>query len=269
MKLFVSIPMTGIEDTVIARFNRAKALIESDPVLSQYEIVTPYRMLEVFDEHGLVEGIKNDNKTTGYAMGKNVQIVIGCDAIYSCDGWRNSKGCKVERYTAEVYGLKLFEEDEVPIMTTGKVDGKEVAMSTDKSSATKAPPAYECGDEQPALSQGEALYSLLSTTTTPVFARKHCDIYAYAKILRDNLENSGAWQTFRDNGFRSQPYGAHIRGMLSGYKNLIAVLRHMQGHNDIDGLLDMLSALDLDNEESILKELVDLSKEIDSLTLGK
>lgn len=43
----------------------------------------------------------------------------------------------------------------------------------------------------------------------------------------------------------------------------------MKGANDIGGLLDMLSALDLDNEESILNELVDLSKEIDSLTLGK
>lgn len=189
MKLFVSIPMTGIEDTVMARFNRAKALIESDSVLSQYEIVTPYRMLEVFDENGLVEGIKNDNKTTGYAMGKNIQLVIGCDAIYSCDGWRNSKGCKVERYTAEMYGLKLFEE----------VEGS----------------------------------------------------------LSHNYD--------KDNGFRSQPYGELIRGKLSGYKNLIAVLQHIKSVNDIGCVKDMLSVLDLDNEEAILGDLVDLSKEIDSL----
>lgn len=163
----------------------------------------------------------------------------------------------------------LNDRDMMSIMITGKVDGKEVAIYTDKTAATEALPAYERGDEEPALSQGEALYSLLSMTTTPVFARKYSDIYACAKTLRDNLENSGAWQTFRNNGFSSQPYGERIRGMLSGYKNLIAVLRYMQGTNDLCGLLDKLSALDLDNEESILGKLVDLSEEIDSLTLGK
>lgn len=110
MKIFISIPMTGIENSVIKRFKEVESFIKNNSTLSQYEIVTPYKMFDVFDEHGLKEGYSNDLETTAFCMGKDVELVIGCDAIFSCSGWENSKGCRVERATAEIYGLKLFNQ---------------------------------------------------------------------------------------------------------------------------------------------------------------
>lgn len=43
-------------------------------------------------------------------MGRDVEKLLLCDAIYFCDGWHDSKGCRVESYIAETYGLKLYHD---------------------------------------------------------------------------------------------------------------------------------------------------------------
>lgn len=107
-KLFISLPMTNMEDTVLKRYREALSIIEKDENLSSYEVVTPYGMFHAFDENGLKEGIDDSLPSIGYYMGKDVELVINCNAIYSCEGWSKSKGCKVERATAEIYGLELY-----------------------------------------------------------------------------------------------------------------------------------------------------------------
>ena len=41
-------------------------------------------------------------------MGKCVQRVMECDAIYMDKGWFNSDGCSIEHYTAVVYKKKII-----------------------------------------------------------------------------------------------------------------------------------------------------------------
>lgn len=41
-------------------------------------------------------------------MGLCVQCVMTCDVIYMDDGWWESKGCCVERFTALTYGKKII-----------------------------------------------------------------------------------------------------------------------------------------------------------------
>ena len=41
-------------------------------------------------------------------MGRDIEQVILCDALFLCKGWENSRGCKIEKYTAELYGKKIF-----------------------------------------------------------------------------------------------------------------------------------------------------------------
>lgn len=109
-KIFVSIPMSGVENTVLSRYRRTESKIKADEKLSEYEIVAPYKFFDYFTEDGVKGDCTSDIGVTAFCMGKDIELVIGCDAIYSCDGWEESKGCRVERYTANVYGLEMYNE---------------------------------------------------------------------------------------------------------------------------------------------------------------
>lgn len=41
-------------------------------------------------------------------MGRCIEAVLRCDAIFMDDGWRDSKGCSLEFKAAEIYGGKRF-----------------------------------------------------------------------------------------------------------------------------------------------------------------
>lgn len=93
MKIFISIPITGQEE-------RAKQLCkEYKKILSEkypeHEFIIPFDICE------------EKNKPDSYYMGKDIEVLIDCDAIASCEGWQKSKGCQVERFTANIYGLKI------------------------------------------------------------------------------------------------------------------------------------------------------------------
>lgn len=38
-----------------------------------------------------------------YYMGEDVKRLLLCDAAYFCEGWRNSNGCLLEFYAAQIY----------------------------------------------------------------------------------------------------------------------------------------------------------------------
>lgn len=98
-KCFISIPVTGHEDTYID-----DCITIKDKLTKKYpdvEFITP---IDVTMELG---------KPTSFYMGKDIEQLIDCDAIVSVHGWETSKGCRVERYTAEVYGLSRYFIDEL------------------------------------------------------------------------------------------------------------------------------------------------------------
>ena len=64
------------------------------------EIVTP------FDVNPLDEEIAENE-----AMGRCVACVLTCNAIYLDHGWQASKGCNLEYRTAKIYGLIIYEYD--------------------------------------------------------------------------------------------------------------------------------------------------------------
>lgn len=87
-KIYISLPITGEDiDKVKERAKRVKDR------LTKYgmEVITPF---DVCDEK---------DKSYSYYMGKDIEALIDCDAIYMCNGWSKSKGCQAELHIAVVY----------------------------------------------------------------------------------------------------------------------------------------------------------------------
>ena len=95
--------MTGVESSVLERYEEAIKHIPQG-----YEPVEPADLRGSFDKNGLTEASYQHD--VAWYMGKDIELILRSNAIYSCYGWQSSKGCQVERYTAGIYGLELFEE---------------------------------------------------------------------------------------------------------------------------------------------------------------
>ena len=106
IKMYLSLPITGrnLKDAKEYAKQVKAAWVERG-----YEVITPF---EVCNQPG---------KTYAYYMGQDVEALIGCEGIIMCEGWFLSKGCRVENFTAQVYG-KLIKFDKTPYR--GRYDKK-------------------------------------------------------------------------------------------------------------------------------------------------
>lgn len=105
-RVFISLPISGQEDTFFARTDAA--VLRCQELFDGWDIITPKDINKV-----TVDMLKDhtEREKTAFYMGKDIEALINSDAIYSCKGWEQSKGCLVERRTAEVYGLELYTEE--------------------------------------------------------------------------------------------------------------------------------------------------------------
>lgn len=47
-----------------------------------------------------------------YYIGKSLEKMSGCDAVYFCKGWENALVCRIEHEAAKAYGLEILYEEE-------------------------------------------------------------------------------------------------------------------------------------------------------------
>ena len=76
----------------------------------------------LWDEFGLEKGFHRPDVITpfdvcpepdkpySYYMGKDIEALLECDAIYLCEGWQHSKGCMAEFEVARIYGKEIMFE---------------------------------------------------------------------------------------------------------------------------------------------------------------
>lgn len=95
----------------------------NEATLEEKRLAAYYRMCEIrkelhkrlpkaefhssFDEH-IAPINKELCKSEDCIMGDCVAEVMSCDVILMDDGWGDSHGCKVERYTAQEYGKEIW-----------------------------------------------------------------------------------------------------------------------------------------------------------------
>lgn len=102
-KLYISIPITGhpIED-VKARAYELKEMLS----VEGWEVITPFDVVP--DEE--IAHIPNTEEKYAYCMGKDIEALLLCDAVFFANGYVRSKGCMIEEQAAVVFKkIKLYE----------------------------------------------------------------------------------------------------------------------------------------------------------------
>lgn len=88
MKIYISLPITGHDiEEVEARCIYASGVIQANGH-------TPVSPLEVSPDH---------DATYAKHMGNDIAALLCCDAVVFLDGWRESKGCRLEHAAAKIY----------------------------------------------------------------------------------------------------------------------------------------------------------------------
>ena len=93
-RIYISIPISGHDLEEV----KAKARNIREWVSHWYDAITPFDVCSEPD------------KPYSYYMGKDIEALLECDAIYLCEGWQNSKGCMAEFEVARIYGKEIMFE---------------------------------------------------------------------------------------------------------------------------------------------------------------
>ena len=91
-KIYISLPITGHEDTAKQKAEEFKALLQKH--LPDCDIKTPF---DVCSEEG---------KPYGYYLGRDIEYILTCDYVFFMNGWEHSKGCQIERAVVDVYCIQ-------------------------------------------------------------------------------------------------------------------------------------------------------------------
>lgn len=100
-RIYISLPITGHEDTYEERLQELVKVTESfarykkftDADFCEYEIITPKDVA-----YGVEDRMKNP-KYTDYLLAC-LEAIVDCDVVILGDGWENSKGCCIELHFA-------------------------------------------------------------------------------------------------------------------------------------------------------------------------
>lgn len=96
MRIYISLPITG-RDEQDAREHAD--LMKSALSRAGHNPVNPF---------DIPAGVKSP----AYAdyLCADLRVLADCDAIFMCDGWQFSRGCRIERTFAEEFGLQVMYE---------------------------------------------------------------------------------------------------------------------------------------------------------------
>lgn len=104
-RIFISVPITGFEDTYKDRLTEAK-----DKLIDIFDI--DYDLVEIITPMD-IDYIDEDNEAL--CIGQCISELLTCDTLVSLSGWEKSRGCRTERFVADTYGLNLltFDDDKI------------------------------------------------------------------------------------------------------------------------------------------------------------
>lgn len=102
MKIYISLHITGYDLQERKQYaenvrSRLKQIYTYSEIITPFDVCTdpslPYEEL----------------------IGKDIAALLTCDMVYVCNGSNNSKGCRLERYTALIYGIIIARKGDLGI----------------------------------------------------------------------------------------------------------------------------------------------------------
>lgn len=95
MKVYVSIPITGRD--IVAVKEEAEGYKKKYESFG-YKVITPFDVCRFQD------------MAYSACMGKDIEALLECDAIFLAPGWMSSKGCLAEYEVARVYNKTILSK---------------------------------------------------------------------------------------------------------------------------------------------------------------
>lgn len=117
MKIFVSLPMRGHTDEDIQnRLSDISATLKEKFKDEEIEIIDSFVNYPPVDSDEVIS-------VPVWYLGRSLQLLSKVDAIYFGAGWKDARGCRIERLVAEEYGIDIIDEAAQPHRTS--VDEEE------------------------------------------------------------------------------------------------------------------------------------------------
>lgn len=94
-KVYISVPISGKD---IIEVKILVDIMKSRLEFYKYTPITPF------------DASPDSNASYAEHMGRDIQALLECDAVFFCRGWQDSKGCQVEYEVAKIYGKQMLFE---------------------------------------------------------------------------------------------------------------------------------------------------------------
>lgn len=100
MKIYISIPISGCD--IEQQRGTASKIAEIIKRMG-HEPVNPFDTPQAPEEW-------NSDEKYAYYMGEDIKRLLLCDAVYVCNGWKHSRGCRAEVRLARIYHLSVYDK---------------------------------------------------------------------------------------------------------------------------------------------------------------
>ena len=109
IRIYISLPITGQESTVMKRCLEAKKRLEeifneADTQDYELEVVFPKDV----DKIGTPE--QDNTKPLSYWIGEDIKLLMECDVVFFCEGYIRSRGCYLEHKCATLYHKTILSQ---------------------------------------------------------------------------------------------------------------------------------------------------------------
>ena len=102
--IYISIPITGHEDTYEQRLDEAVEYVKK--MYQDVYIITPKEIAERLEDYKPMKPTYKD-----YLLA-DMEAIAHCDAIFMCSGYFNSRGCFAELAFADAIGLTMLYQND-------------------------------------------------------------------------------------------------------------------------------------------------------------